>query len=407
MADAFLPYGRHWIEDDDIAAVAEVLRGDWLTQGPKVAEFEEAVAAKVGARHAVAFNSGTSALHGAILAAGIGTGAGGRSDDECASPAVSFLATANCALHAGAKPVFADVDALSVHSSPAHFEAVLTERTRAVMPVHFAGHAVDMPGIAELVRRRAPGAVIIEDACHAPGALHADGSPVGSLRYGDMVMFSFHPVKHAAAGEGGVITCDRDDLAAGLRLYRSHGMVKDPALLERPAEGPWYYEMHELGYNFRMPDMNAALGLSQWRKLDRFVARRRELAAYYHGAFADAEARGLLRRPPTGADPGREADPTAHRNSWHIYILHIDFARVGKPRTQVVAELRARGVGTQVHYFPVPLQPYYRRLLGDQAGLLPGAERHYAEALTIPLFPLMTDADAARVAAAVHEVLGA
>jgi UDP-4-amino-4,6-dideoxy-N-acetyl-beta-L-altrosamine transaminase len=401
----FLPYGRHWIEDDDVAAVEQVLRGDWLTQGPKVGEFEAAVAASCGAKHAVSCNSGTSALHLALLAAGIGPHAGGAATDETICPATTFLATSNCALYAGAVPHFTDVDFDSINMTPALLEPHLSEQTRAVLPVHFAGLAAPMAEIAALVRERAPQAVIIEDACHAPGSIHPDGRPMGSLRHSDMVMFSFHPVKHTAAGEAGVILTDRDDLAARLRTFRSHGMTKDPAILTRPDEGPWYYEMIELGYNFRLPDMNAALGLSQWNKLPRFVARRREIAARYHAAFASLEAKGLVQRPLTGADPGRETDASAHRNGWHIYILRIDWAKANTTRREVVADLQQRRIGTQVHYFPVPLQPYYREHFGYEPGDFPAAERHYEQALTIPLYPAMTDADVERVITAIHEIL--
>ncbi|MBI1293235.1 UDP-4-amino-4,6-dideoxy-N-acetyl-beta-L-altrosamine transaminase, partial [bacterium] len=380
--------------------------GDWLTQGPKVGEFEATVAASCGARHAVACNSGTSALHLALLAAGIGPHAGGEDTDETISPATTFLATSNSALYAGAVPHFTDVDFDSICMTPGLLEPVLSEHTRAVLPVHFAGLTAPMAEIAALVRERAPRAVIIEDACHAPGGLHPNGKPVGSLGHSDMVMFSFHPVKHTAAGEAGIILTDRDDLAARLRLFRSHGMTKDPAVLTRPTEGPWYYEMIELGYNFRLPDMNAALGLSQWNKLPRFVARRREIAARYHEAFAGLEAKGLLQRPLTGAPAGQGGHAAAHRNGWHIYILRIDWERAGITRKDAVAALQQRRIGTQVHYYPVPLQPYYREHFGYKPGDFPAAEKHYDQALTIPLYPAMTDADVDRVVTAIHEILG-
>lgn len=392
----FLPYGRHHLDDDDIAAVVEVLRGDWLTQGPKVAEFEEAVAADCGARHAVAFSSGTAALHVALLASGVGQHAGGSRDDESVCPAITFLATANCAQYVGARSRFTDVDFATVGMTAELLEPLLNDHTRAVLPVHFAGLPAPMAEIAPLVRARCPRAVLIEDACHAPGARHPNGALVGSLEYADMVMFSFHPVKHAAAGEGGMILTDRADLAERLRRLRTHGMTKDPALMARPDEGPWYYEQVELGYNYRLPDMNCALGLSQWRKLPRNVARRQAIAARYHAAFADLERAGLLVRP-LGADGAS--------NSWHIYVLRIDFAGLGTTRRAVVEAVRARGIGTQVHYFPVPLQPYHARVGGHRAGDFPNAERHYAQALTIPLYPAMTDEDVERVVAAVRDVL--
>lgn len=382
-----LPYGRHLIEDDDIAAVVEVLRGGWLTQGPKVAEFERAVADRCGAKHAVACNSGTSALHLAMLAGRVGAG------DEIVVPAITFLATANCGVYVGATPRFTDVAFPSALMTAELLEPLLNDRVRAVLPVHFGGLPCDMPAIAARVRGRCPGAVIIEDACHALGAQHADGTPVGALKWSDMAMFSFHPVKHVAAGEGGMILTDRDDLADRLRLFRNHGTTKDAGQLTRPEEGPWYYEMHEPGFNYRLPDMNCVLGLSQLRKLDRFVARRREIALRYHEELADL--RHTMLPPPQHVDA----------SSWHIYCLHIDFAALGQSRTAVMEALRERGVGTQVHYIPVPMQPYYRERCGSREGQFPGAERHYAQALTIPLFPAMSDADVVRVVSALRAVI--
>ncbi|MCX7048339.1 MAG: UDP-4-amino-4,6-dideoxy-N-acetyl-beta-L-altrosamine transaminase [Candidatus Sumerlaeota bacterium] len=383
MSFSMIPYGRHLIEEDDIAAVAEVLRGGWLTQGPKVAEFEQSVAKRCGARHAVACNSGTAALHLAILAAQIGPG------DEIVAPAITFLATANCGAYAGATPRFTDVNFDSVLMTPSLLESVLSDRTRAVLPVHFAGLTCDMPALSQLIRRCCPQAVIIEDACHALGGAHADGTPVGTLKWADMAMFSFHPVKHVATGEGGMILTDRDDLAERLRIFRNHGMTKDAARLSNPDEGPWYYEMQELGFNYRIPDMNCALGLSQMGKLDRFIKRRREIAAMYFEQLSDLRHISL---PPAEA---------LKRSAWHIFCLHIDYAALGKSRKQVGAQLTAAGVGTQVHYYPVPLQPWYRKHYGFKEGDFPEAEKHYEQALTIPLFPGMSDADVAHVVKAI------
>jgi UDP-4-amino-4,6-dideoxy-N-acetyl-beta-L-altrosamine transaminase len=383
-----IPYGRHDIDEDDVAAVIEVLRHGWLTQGPEVAAFETDLATRCGARHAVAVSSGTAALHLAILAARVGEG------DELVAPAVSFLATANCGVYTGAEPRFSDVDPGSCLMTPELLEPALGPRTRAVLPVHFAGLPCDMPAIAELVRERCPDAVIVEDASHAIGASHADGSPVGSQTWADMVVFSFHPVKHVAAGEGGAILTDSDELAARLRALRSHGMTKDPSLLDRPDEGPWYYEMHEVGMNYRISDLNCALARSQLRKLDRFVERRRERAQVYHDAFRDTPH---LRTPPP-ADVAR--------SSWHIYAPHFDFAAAGTTRRAVVEALRSRGVLTQVHYHPIPLQPYYRRRSGYVDGDFPGAEQHYATTLTLPLFASLSEEDQEHVVDAVREVLG-
>jgi len=383
-----IPYGKHMLEEDDVEAVVSVLRGGMLTQGPLVEEFEAAAAARCGAKHAVAVNSGTAALHLALLAAKVSTG------DEITVPAITFLATANCGIHVGADVRFADTDPVSALVTPDLLAPALTERTRAVLPVHFAGLACDMREIRRLVSERCPRAVVIEDACHALGGSHPDGTPIGSLGFADMVMFSFHPVKHVAAGEGGMILTDRDDLAERLRRFRNHGMTKDPALLRSESPGPWYYEMPEVGFNFRMPDLNGALGLSQWAKLDRFVTRRREIAARYHDELKGL--RGATLPPPATPDG----------SAWHIYFVHLDFGALGVTRREVVTELAARGVGTQVHYFPVPLQPYYRERYGLAEGDFPGAERHYERTLTIPLFPGLTDDEQATVIRALFEVIG-
>lgn len=383
-----IPYGRQSIDEDDIAAVVEVLRGDWLTQGPSVVAFEQALARRCGARHAVACNSGTAALHLALMAADVGPG------HEIVSPAVTFLATANAGIYVGAEPRFADIDPATGLMRAEDLDGLLTERTRAVLPVHFAGLPCDMAPIADRIRESRPDAVVIEDASHALGASHRDGRPVGSCRHSDMVVFSFHPVKHVAAGEGGAVLTDDDALAGRLRELRSHGMTKDPARLTRPDEGPWYYEMHEVGMNYRIPDLNCALGTSQLAKLTEFVRRRREIAGLYHRDLADLEHV----RVPAPASPDA--------SSWHLYALSIDFEAVGKSRGEVVAELRAWGVLTQVHYYPVPLQPFYRRRQGHTDGDFPGAEAHYARTLSIPLFPALQEDERRHVVDALHEVLG-
>ena len=382
----FIPYGRQFIDRDDVDAVAEVLRDPWLTQGPRVTRFEDALAERCGARFAVACNSGTAALHLALLAARVGP------NDKVVVPAMTFLATANCAVHAGADVRFADVDFATVLATERTLAPHLRDDVRAVMPVHFAGKACDMESIGWAVRSRCPEAVIIEDACHALGGRHADGTPIGSLAWSDMAVFSFHPVKHIAGGEGGAVLTDDPGLAERLRQMRNHGTVRDPGGLTRSDEGPWYYEMHEVGYNFRIPDINCALALSQLGKLDRFLERRREIAACYRESLAGLPGVEL----PFGGD--------ANESAWHIYCLHVDFDAIGKSRKRVVAELHDRGIGTQVHYYPVPMQPYYRRTLGHAPGDFPGAERHYARALTIPLYPAMTDRDVRRVVDAVKSV---
>ncbi|WP_299007396.1 UDP-4-amino-4,6-dideoxy-N-acetyl-beta-L-altrosamine transaminase [uncultured Caulobacter sp.] len=382
----FLPYGRQTIEDDDIAAVAEALRGDFLTTGPTVEGFETAFAQKVGARHAIAVSNGTATLHLAMLALKIGEG------DVCIAPSVTFLATANCARYVGAEVVFADVDPDSGLMTPETLAQALERaagrRVKAVLPVHLRGDVCDLPSLKALAD--AAGAVLVEDAPHALGSIGTfDGlaHPVGDGAYSSFASFSFHPVKTLATGEGGMLTTNDSALAERARLLRSHGMV-------RPAGGdPWWYEMPELGFNYRIPDVLCALGLSQLNKLDRFVARRRELTALY--------ARLLPERAPKA----RLATSPAHSNAaLHLLTVLIDFEGLGLTRRAVVEALKAKGVGTQVHYIPVHRQPYYvnRQGLAD----LPGADAWYARCLTLPLYPAMTNGDVERVVDALAEVLG-
>lgn len=385
---SLIPYGRQVVEDDDIAAVTAVLRGDWLTQGPAVEQFEAAFAAAAGAAHAVAVNSGTAALHAALEALGLGPG------DEVVVPPITFTATANCAVFVGATPVFADVTP-SGHLDPAEVARRLTPRTRAILAVDYAGHPCDYAALGALAHRH--DLALVCDACHALGA-RWQGRPVGAI--GRLNTFSFHPVKHIATGEGGMITTDDAALAARMRAFRTHGITKDAARF-LPADacaplaeqGPWYYEMQTLGFNYRISDLNCALGRSQLRKLDRFVARRRAVAARYTEALRDLPHVGV---PPVAA----AAEP-----SWHLYPLAINFSALGRTRTQVMEALRAHGVGTQVHYIPVCLQPYYRERLGARPGDFPGAEAFYAQTLSIPMFAGLTDPQVDHVIAALRSVL--
>lgn len=382
----FLPYGRQTIEDDDIAAVAEALRGDFLTTGPTVEAFETAFAAKVGAEHAIAVSNGTATLHLAMMALGVGEG------DVCVAPSVTFLATANCARYVGAEVVFADVDPDSGLMTPDTLAGALDrardKRVKAVLPVHLRGDVCDLPALKALAAAR--GAALVEDAPHALGSIGTFGGvahPVGDGAYSSFASFSFHPVKTLATGEGGMLTTNDADLAAKARLLRSHGMVR------QPGGDPWWYEMPKLGFNYRIPDVLCALGLSQLNKLDRFVARRRDLTALY--------ARLLPERAPKA----RLAASPAHSNpALHLLTVLIDFDGLGLTRRAVVEALKAKGVGTQVHYIPVHRQPYYvnRQGLAD----LPSADAWYARCLTLPLYPAMTDGDVERVVDALAEVLG-
>jgi perosamine synthetase len=383
-----IPYGRHYVDEDDISAVAEVMRGELLTQGPKAAEFESAIADYVGARYAVSVANGTAALHLACLAAGIGPG------DTLVTSPNTFLASANCALYVGARPAFADIDPDTLNVDPAALESAFRDRPiRAVMPVHFAGLPCDMPAISAIARRH--GALVIEDACHAFGATYEDGSRVGNCRYADMAVFSFHPVKLIAAGEGGLITTNDEALYRKLLLLRNHGMNRTPDEWTDKPQGfeagqanPWYYEMQSLGYNYRMTDMQCALALSQFRKLDRFATRRRQIAQHYDDALNALPAITLPQR-------GRR-----DRSANHLYVTRIDFKRLGTTRGDVMRTLRGSGIGCQVHYIPVTLQPYYKAN-GYADGSWPEAERYYREALTIPLYYGMTDDDVAAVVEAV------
>lgn len=391
-----LPYGRHVIEEDDVAAVVEVLRGDFLTTGPLTPAFDAALAARLDAPHAVGCANGTVALHMAVKALGLGPG------DWIVVPAITFLATANCARFEGADVIFADVDPDSGLMRPQDLQAALDKagarKVRAVFPVHLGGQPCDMAGIAAIARAR--GLFIVEDACHALGTVIDGVGPVGNCALSDMACFSFHPVKTIAMGEGGAVSTRDPALARRLEDLRCHGMTRDASRFQNldmalDGEGkpnPWYYEMPELGFNFRLDEIACALGLSQLAKLDRFVARRAELVARY-----DALLKPL-------APLVRPVNRQGGRIGWHLCQVLIDFAAAGRSRAQVMQALRERGVGTQVHYIPVPEQPYYRQLYGRPQ--LPGATAFYERALSLPLFPGMEVSDADRVVAALAEVLG-
>jgi len=383
-----IPYGRQDISEEDIAAAVAVLRSDWLTQGPAIASFERRVAAYTGAPHAVAVSNGTAALHVACLALDLGPG------DMLWTVPNTFVATANAARYCGAEVGFVDIDPATYCLSVPALAAKLAAAERAgrlpkvVAPVHFAGQSCDMRAIASLAARY--GFRVLEDASHAIGADYLDGK-VGDCRFSDACVFSFHPVKIVTTGEGGLITTRDPALAARLSELRTHGITRDPARMEGESEGPWYYQQIELGLNYRITDMQAALGESQMRRIEAFVARRRALAARYDTALA-----GLPLTLPFQHPDGRSA--------FHLYPLHLDLARLKTGRRAVFEALRARGIGVNVHYIPVHLQPYYRRL-GFGPGDFPAAERYYAGAITIPLFARMTDAEHATVVAAVRETV--
>ena len=400
MSEPFLPYGRQTIDDADIAAVVTALKADFLTTGPKVAEFERAFAAKVGARHAVVCSNGTAALHLAALAAGYGEG------DSVVCSTMTFLATANAARYVGAEVVFADCDPRTALTGPADVEAAVkraTSKVAAIHVVHMNGQSCDMEAIQAIARRI--GAVLIEDACHAIGTTYrtrsGESAAVGACRHSDMACFSLHPTKTMTMGEGGVITTNDSALNERLQRLRMHGYMRDAGRFEQKdlafdddgTANPWYYEMPEVGFNYRATDIQCALGLSQLAKLDGFADRRKALTVRYDRLFEGFHPHAQPFSRVQGCDP-----------VLHLYPLLIDFKRVGKSRAKVMRELATKGIGTQVHYLPVHRQPYYERRYGRAE--LPGAEAYYAKALSIPLYPAMADADADRVVATFKSVLG-
>jgi UDP-4-amino-4,6-dideoxy-N-acetyl-beta-L-altrosamine transaminase len=374
-----LPYGRQLIEDDDVAAVTSQLRGDWLTQGPTVAEFERALCTVTGARHAVAVSSGTAALHLACLAAGLGPG------DVGLVPDITFVATANALRYVGAKPVLVDVDPDTALVSTDALEGACREHhPKVLLPVSFAGSVPDLSRVRSLAS--ANGAVVIEDAAHSLAATYeVDGRSYrsGSCAHSDMAILSFHPVKHLTTGEGGAITTNDDALYQKLCDLRTHGITKDPSRLSRN-DGPWYYEQQSLGFNYRITDLQCALGVSQAKKLERFVARRREIAKRYDAAFG-RDGRVLPLRVPAGVSC-----------SHHLYVVRVAPGRsetleqVSARRKALFLEVRERGIAPQVHYIPVHFQPDFREH-GLSNGTFAGAEQYYAGCLSLPMYPALTD----------------
>lgn len=380
--EKLLPYGTQWLDEHDIEAVVEVLRGNWLTQGPRIQDFEARVAERCGARYAVAVATGTAALHCAAFAAGIGPG------DEAITSPITFVASANCVAYLGGRPVFADIDAATLTCDPEEVARRVSPRTKALIPVDFAGHPAEMDELMAIARRH--GLTVIADSAHSLGATYR-GRPVGSVT--DMTVFSFHPVKHITTGEGGMVLTNDESLYRRMVLFRTHGITNRSEQLVAPSEGGWYYEMQALGFNYRITDLQCALGLSQLAKLDRFVARRREIAERYARAFSDVpEIITPQERPYV-------------RSSYHLYVLQFDLSRLRVGRAELFAALRARKLGVQVHYIPVHLQPYYREQLGHRRGDFPRAEAYYDRCVSIPLYPRMTDDDVTRVIATVKEIV--
>lgn len=395
-----IPYGRQSISEEDIASVVAVLRSDWLTQGPAVPAFEEGISKELGGAHCVAVCNATAALHLAMLVAGV------RPGDRVVTSPITFLASANAAAFVGAVPDFCDIDPVSLTLDPEALERNWQEGTKAVVAVDYAGQAADLPAIARIAHER--GAVVIEDACHGVGGGffgpedHPGPWKLGGNPWADIAAFSFHPVKTITSGEGGMLVTANAGFAEAARMLRSHGTVRDPGQFIGPADcpvtaekGPWFYEMQELGFNYRLTDLQAALGLSQLSRLRQFLARRREIVASYNEAFA-----GL----PGLQIPGLRDPRDAALASWHLYTVQVDFLGLEKSRTEVMGALREDGVGTQVLYIPVHLQPWYREQFGYGPGKCPVAEAFYRRALSLPLFPAMTDADVGSVIRAVRRL---
>jgi len=380
VRSTMLPYGRQSISDEDINAVVEVLRSDWLTTGPKVQEFEQAFADLVGARAAVAVSNGTAALHAAAYACGIGPG------DEVIVPAMTFAASANAVVFQGGTPVFADVDPDTLLLDPRDVERKITKRTRAIVAVDYAGQACDYDALRHIAETH--NLKLIDDACHAIGGTYK-GRKVGTLA--DLNTFSFHPVKHVTTGEGGMITTDDAALANRMRTFRNHGITTDHR--QREQQGSWAYEMVDLGYNYRLTDFQCALGISQIAKLKENVLRRQEIARRYNEAFASIpEVRPLAVRPLVS-------------HAYHLYVVQLDLAQLNADRGEIFKALRADGIGVNVHYVPVHLHPFYRERFGTAEGMCPVAEKAYERILSLPMFPGINDQDFEDVLTAVRKVL--
>jgi len=397
----YLPYGRQYVSDEDIDAVVKVLKSDWLTQGPDIGAFESALTSEIGAGYAVACSSGTAALHLAMMALGLGVG------DEIVTSSITFLASANCARFVGAEVKFADVDTETGLMSPVALEKILTadkdEKIKAVVPVHLAGQPADLAAIYDLAQSHQ--AAVVDDACHAIGAgYNHQGNVIklGASPHADMSAFSFHPVKHVAMGEGGAVTTGNPVFEERLKRYRCHGMRKDNfentemAYASDGAVNPWYYEMPEVGYNYRLTDIQAALGLSQLGRLAASLKKRNEIADRYRQLIKEQFPEGTVKPLATRTE-------TSH--AYHLFVLSIEFDKWGVSRAEVMNKLRAENIGTQVHYIPVPYQPYYSNRYGYKPGDFPGAESYYKRALSIPMYPELTEGDCERVILTLRKIL--
>jgi UDP-4-amino-4,6-dideoxy-N-acetyl-beta-L-altrosamine transaminase len=382
-----LPYGKQWIDDEDIREVVRVLKSDFLTQGPRIDAFERSLSDYVGSKYAVAVSSGTAALHLAVKALGItGTKQGITSPN-------TFVASANCLVYNGLEPNFADIDERTYNLSPVEIEKRIGAKTGVIVPVHFGGQPAEMERISEIAARNS--IYIIEDASHALGSRYENGRRVGCCCFSHMTTFSFHPVKTITTGEGGAVTTNDKDTYEKLSTLRNHGITKAHSKFtnrDSVPKGPWYYEMQELGFNYRMTDIQAGLGSSQLRRCDDLVKRRKEIADNYRQSFKNVEWITIPYESP------------GTFSAYHLYVIKIDFEKIGKTRGEIVSDLKKVGISTQVHYIPVHLQPYYADHFGFKLGDFPKAEEYYQQCLSIPLHPKMHDEEVDRVIRSVKQL---
>jgi UDP-4-amino-4,6-dideoxy-N-acetyl-beta-L-altrosamine transaminase len=381
VRESFLPYGKQWITEDEINNVVEVLQSDWITTGPTLRKFEEEFARHIGVKHAVAINSGTAALHISVSAAGI------EKKDEVITTPFTFAATSNVVLFREGRPIFSDIKKDTYNIDPNEIKKQITPKTKAVIPVHFAGQPCDMDEIREIVDDN--NLIIIDDACHALGAEYK-GKKIGSLS--ELSTFSFHPVKHITTGEGGMVTTNDDELAELLLMFRNHGINKD-AVKRFGQKGSWFYEMQYLGLNYRLTDIQAALGLSQLKRLPEFIEKRGKIAERYNEAF---ESMPEIKAPHVKSDV---------KHAWHLYVILLNPDKLNADRDRIFDALRAENIGVNVHYIPVHLHPYYREKLGYNEGQYPVTEEVFKNVITLPLFPKMNDEDAEDVITAVKKVI--
>ena len=371
-----IPYGHQWIDDDDIKKVVKVLKSDWITQGLTVEKFEQAIAKYSGAKYAVAVSSGTVALHSAYAVAGIASG------DEVITSPLTFVATANSIVYCGGKPIFVDIDKDTLNIDPKRIEKKITKKTKAIATVDFAAQPCDYDEILKIAKKYK--LLVIEDASHALGSEYKRRK-IGSLA--DMTIFSFRPVKAITTGEGGMIVTNNKEFYEKLRIFRHHGIVK------KPQKGGWYYEIEEIGYNYRLTDFQCALGLNQMKKINKFIKRRRQIVDKYNEAFKDVEEIII------------PAERNYVKSAWHIYVIQLCLGKLKVGRRKIFEELRKNGLGVQVHYIPLHLQPFYRKKFSYKKGDFPIAEKYYERAITLPLFPKMKDKDIEQVVFAVKQII--